>query len=135
MDKKQSKVVYYAVWLIVAAALVYLGHLVFRHYQQQAYMTFRKDGLIWAYCVVPLLYGVHVALLEGLPKKFRMYWPLFILVFVPSFLMLIYPLSGRFIPHNMEIYQIATMHGGNVVFGMISGIALFKAVTSRETGE
>ncbi|GAE06802.1 hypothetical protein JCM10914_2981 [Paenibacillus sp. JCM 10914] len=64
-----------------------------------------------------------------------MYWPLFILVFVPSFLMLIYPLSGRFIPHNMEIYQIATMHGGNVVFGMISGIALFKAVTSRETGE
>ncbi|GAE05199.1 hypothetical protein [Paenibacillus sp. JCM 10914] len=90
MESTNSKLLYYFIWTLAAGVLLYFGESVLQHYMEKSYKTFEISGTIWVSVIVPFIYGLHMALLDGLPRAFRPNWPLFILVFLPSFLLLMY---------------------------------------------
>ncbi|WP_340008279.1 hypothetical protein MHH52_09920 [Paenibacillus sp. FSL K6-0276] len=131
MKMQNSKLLYYLVWIIVGALLLHYGNSLISHYTEEAKKNYQLESTVWMMAIVPFFYGMYLALLEGLPKAFVVNWPLLFIVFLPSFLLLIYPiLMMYFNLSNIVIYKFATLHDG-IVFGLVSGIALVKSLTSK----
>ncbi|MEK3963806.1 hypothetical protein BSK49_27075 [Paenibacillus odorifer] len=131
MKMRNSKILYYLVWIIVGALLLHYGNSLISHYTEEAQKNYQLENTVWITAIVPFVYGIYLALLEGLPKAFVVNWLLLFIVFLPSFLLLMYPtLVMYFNISNMEIFKFATIHDG-IVFGLVSGMALVKSLTTN----
>ena len=133
MKPQKSKVVYYLVWLIIGGLLIYFGNSISSYYSEEAKKTFQIESTVWILAIVPLIYGLHLAFLEGLPKSFKLNWPLLVLVFLPCFLSLIYPILVMYINSlaNVTIYKLATLPQASAVFGIVSGLTLIRSITTN----
>jgi hypothetical protein len=133
MKRKNSKLLYYLVWIIVGGILLHYGNSLINYYTIESRKNFQLEGTIWIHAIVPFIYGLYLALLEGLPKAFKLNLPLLLVVFLPSFFLQIYLILVLYFDiTNIEIYKFATLHDG-AVFGIVSGIALVKSLTTLKT--
>lgn len=131
MKMWNSKFLYYLVWIIVGALLLHYGNSLISHYAEEAQKTYQLESTVWIMAIVPFIYGMYLALLEGIPKAFVVNLRLLFIVFLPSFLLLIYPILVMYFNiSNIRIYKFTTLHDG-VVFGLVSGMALVKSLTTN----
>lgn len=123
---------YYAGWVIVAFILLYFGDILIDYYKDNTSRTYDLSGTVWIGTIVPFIYGIHLGFLDGLPKKIKINVPLFLFVFLPSFILLVYPVTTLYVDIVSErLSTFATIHYSNVVYGIVSGMTLIKSITKR----
>lgn len=136
MKLKYSKFIYYLVWMVIGWLLFHYGNVIMAYYTREAQRTFEMDSLLWVSALVPLIYGFHLALLEGLPRTFKVNLPLLLLVFLPCFLLLIYPASVMYFRiDNVKIPMYITTREGLTLLGIVSGFTLIRSLTTSHKNE
>ncbi|WP_211750046.1 hypothetical protein [Paenibacillus sp. Marseille-Q4541] len=134
MKINNKRLLFYLIWIIVGAVLLHYGNSLIDYYTDQAQKSYQLEGVIWIFAIMPFIYGLYLALLEGLPRALKLNWPLLLIVFVPSFLLLIYPILAMYFEiENIEIFKIVSTHQGSTIFGIVSGLTLIKSLTTIKT--
>lgn len=131
MKLKYSKIIYYLAWMIVGWILLHYGNVIMAYYTKEAQRRFDIDAVLWVSALVPFIYGLHLSLLEGFPKSFKVKWPLLLLVFLPCFLLFIYPILVMYFRiDNVTLYVFATTRQGSMLLGIVSGFTLLRSLTT-----
>lgn len=124
---------YYLLWTAGALVLIYYGHK-FTVMMDQKTGTFYdlKYSLIGD-IVYAFAFGLYMSLLNGLPSRRVFNRPLFFSVFLPSLLLLIYPLFTVYVK-QIHIWRYHELIGGPQLFffGLVSGLALMKSLFSSK---
>jgi len=133
MKLKYSKFIYYLVWMVIGWLLLRYGNVIMEYYTKEAQRRFDIDAILWVSALVPFTYGLHLSLLEGFPKAFKVKWPLLLLVFLPCFLLFIYPILVMYFRiENVKLYIFATTRQGSMLLGIVSGFTLIRSLTTTQ---
>ncbi|MBP2000937.1 CHASE3 domain sensor protein [Paenibacillus shirakamiensis] len=126
--RKSQGYAYYLLWMIGAILLVYYGN---QYLNEVANHTGRNQQtkVLGTLALYSLFCGIYVSLIYGFPGRSKFNKPIFISIFIPSFVLLVYSLVSAYmklpaIPHYAEI----TGRHGQFFFGVICGIALVKSL-------
>lgn len=128
-DMNNSKgVFYYIVWMIGVCLIVYYSGRFFAMMESQRAFLHNTGNLLIANIIYGLVFGVYLSLLNGWPVRRKMNKPLFFSVFLPCFLILIYPIASSYI----KIIAIAeyfhlVQDREFFFFGLMSGLTLMKS--------
>lgn len=120
---------YYLGWILIAFVLFHYGNQLMRYVESNSssYMN-----VVWVWTIIPFVYGLHLGLLGGLPQQLKLNVPMFLFVFLPSFLILIYPVLAitfeipfiRLLSYVSDRYLI-------LLVGIISGFSLIRSLFTR----
>ncbi|MNO27068.1 hypothetical protein D3C76_169350 [compost metagenome] len=119
---------YYFVWMIGALVLMYYGNQftdMMNHKTQTLYKI--EYGLIGK-IVYGLAFGLYLSFLNGFPNRRKFHRPLFAFVFVPSFLLLIYPIITIYVKQIYIVGYFEIVRDPQFFFfGMLSALSLMKS--------
>jgi len=117
---------YYLLWTIGMLIFVYYGN---RFVTMMESKKGEFDYSLLGNIIYALLFGVYLSLLNGLPNRRKFYRPLFFFVFLPSLILMIYPVLNSFfeMPYY-DLYLNVARHEGHFFFGMLSGLTLMKSL-------
>lgn len=120
---------YYLLWTIGALVLVYYGNRfvsMMEHKTQEFYEI--SYGLL-GNILYGLVLGAYVSLLGGLPNRRAFIRPLFFFVFIPSLILMLYPVLSLYL--NMPYYSLymdVTSQKGYFYFSLLCGLSLMKSL-------
>lgn len=117
---------YYIIWFIIAVLLVHYGNQIVRNVDNFSSNYF---NVVWVSALIPFVYGLHLGLLRGLPRKFKLNLPMLLFVFVPSFFILCYPMLAISLEIQL-IKMLAYVSDRTVILlsGIISGASFIKSL-------
>lgn len=122
---------YYFVWMVGALVLVYYGHQFIEMMDSKKQTLYKIDYSLIGDIVYAFVFGLYLSLLNGFPHRRKFHRPLFVFVFVPSFLLLIYPIFSIFIKQIYIVSYYELVGGPQLFFfGLLSGLALIKSLFS-----
>ncbi|WP_055108326.1 hypothetical protein [Paenibacillus ihumii] len=119
---------YYIVWMIGAFLLVYYSSSFFAMMEHQRTILYKTDNMLLANMLYSFVFGLYLSLLNGWPSRRKMNKPLFFCVFLPCFLVWIYPIASTYI----KIIAIAeyfhlVQKREFFFFGLMSGLTLIRS--------
>lgn len=124
--RKKNSYLYYIIWLIIATLLLHFGNEIVRRIEAASSSYFT---VVWVSALIPFIYGLHLALLEGLPRRFEMNLPMLLFVFLPSFFILCYPIFAiAFEIHLIQFLAYVSDRTLILLSGIISGASLIKSL-------
>ncbi|GIP56395.1 hypothetical protein QNH46_11605 [Paenibacillus woosongensis] len=119
---------YYIAWMIGACLLVYYSGSFFAMMDQQRTILYKTDNMLLANMIYAFAFGLYLSLLNGWPARRKMIKPLFFGVFLPCFLILIYPIASSYIKIiAMAEYYHLVREREFFFFGLMSGLTLMKS--------
>lgn len=127
--KNSKGYIYYFFWIVGVLLLIYYGHE-FKSMMEHKSGTFYKvDYSLLGQIIYALVFGFYLSLLNGLPHRRKFHRPLFLFVFVPSFLFLIYPVIVIYVDMiRVTRYFELVGHPEMFFFGLLSGLTLMKSL-------
>jgi len=119
---------YYIAWLVGVCLLVYYSGSFFAMMEQQRTILYKADNMLLANMIYAFVFGLYLSLLNGWPARRKMNKPLFFGVFLPCFLIWVYPIASSYI----KIIAIAeyfhlVREREFFFFGLMSGLTLMKS--------
>ncbi|USB31926.1 hypothetical protein [Paenibacillus sp. YPG26] len=126
---KRKGYLYYVIWMIGALLLLYYGNQYLNDVVRQGEVDFNMKRGVWVSVAYAFVLGIYLSALLGLPGRTHFNKPMFIAVFLPSFILLVYVLLSSYtklpaIPYYNEI----TSRNGHFFLGVISGLSLIKSL-------
>lgn len=126
---KRKGYMYYIIWTIGAILLLYYGNQYLDETAKKAIMDFSMKRSLWVGALFALIMGVYLSALFGLPGKSYFNKPMFLAVFLPSFVLLIYILAAYYFkltlfPRYLDVID----RNGHFYLGVISGVSLIKSL-------
>ncbi|RUT29892.1 hypothetical protein EJP77_13850 [Paenibacillus zeisoli] len=126
---KRKGYMYYIIWIIGALLLLYYGNHYLGEVAHQSEVDFNIKRVVWVSAAFALILGIYLSALFGLPGRSNFNKPMFIAVFLPSFILLIYVLLSSYtkmpeIPYYADIIG----RNGHFFLGVISGLSLIKSL-------
>lgn len=126
---KRKGYMYYIIWIIGALLLLYYGNHYLTDVARQSEVDFNIKRVVWVSAAYAFVLGVYLSALLGLPGRSNFNKPMFIAVFLPSFILLIYVLLSSYtkLP-SIPYYDDITSRNGHFYLGVISGLSLIKSL-------
>jgi hypothetical protein len=127
--KKSKGYFYYLLWIIGALLVVYYGNQYVGIMVQKKGEFLKIDYSLLGNIIYSLVFGIYLSLLNGLPHRRKFHRPLFFFVFLPSLILMIYPVLNNFVkmPYY-DLYTDVARHEGHFFFGMLCGLTLMKSL-------
>jgi hypothetical protein len=120
---------YYFVWIAGMLLLAYYGN------QFMDMMANKRGGLgkldykLLGQIGYALVFGIYLSLLNGIPNRRKFHRPFFFFIFLPSFILLIYPVINTYVklPYG-SLFADVTKWNGYFYFGLLSGLSFMKSL-------
>lgn len=121
---------YYFLWIVGALLLVCYGNRFLDILAQNKDSLGKVDYTLIGKIVYAFVFGIYLSLLNGIPNRRKFHRPLFFFVFLPSILLLIYPIISLYV--TLPYYTLYNEHvakwSGYFFFGLLSGLAFMKSL-------
>ncbi|MNW40370.1 hypothetical protein D3C74_174830 [compost metagenome] len=126
---KSKGYVYYLLWILGALILLYYGNMFLTMMLQKKDELFKVEYSLLGNILYAFVIGIYLSLLNGLPNRRKFFRPLFFFVFLPSFILMIYPVIALYseLPYYL-IYLKLTHHEGFFFFSMLCGLTFMKSL-------
>lgn len=123
---------YYIFWIIGAILLIYYGNQFLDSVQRNGGALHKINYMILAKIAYGLVLGGYLALFDGWPKRRKFHKPMFLIVFIPSILVILYPIINIYVelPYH-TLYEQATKWDGQFWFGLLAGSSLIKSLFGK----
>lgn len=120
---------YYFVWMLGALLLLYYGGKFLGMMEQKTQTFYRIDYTLIGEIVYAFVFGLYLSCLNGVPNRRKFHRPLLAFVFIPSFLLVIYPIITIYVKqiYIVGYYQLI-QEPQLFFFGMLSGLSLIKSM-------
>lgn len=119
---------YYFVWMLGALVLMYYGKQFTDMMNHKTQTFYQMEYSLIGKIVYGLAFGVYLSFLNGFPNRRKFHRPLFAFVFVPSFLLLIYPIITIYVKRIYIVGYFEIVHDPQLFFfGMLSALSLMKS--------
>ncbi|AZS15951.1 hypothetical protein [Paenibacillus lutimineralis] len=120
---------YYLLWTIGMLIVVYYGNQFVGMMESKKGEFLRIDYSLLGNIIYALVFGIYLSLLNGLPSRRKFYRPLFFFVFLPSLILMIYPVLNIFfkMPYYALYLDVARQEG-HFFFGILCGLTLMKSL-------
>ncbi|MNJ49747.1 hypothetical protein D3C77_449950 [compost metagenome] len=120
---------HYILWTVGVCLLVYYSKHFFVMMDHKSTILYKMDNMLIANIVYAFVFGLYLSLLNGLPARRKMNKPLFFCVFLPCFLILIYPIAATYIKqiYTAEYFSLIKEREF-FFFGLMSGLTLIKSL-------
>ncbi|MFP4977445.1 hypothetical protein ACE6ED_18720 [Paenibacillus sp. CN-4] len=129
-----KSVLYTLIWAGIACLLVWAGTEWINDTQEQAASTYDMTAYLWASTLVPIVYGLHLGLLDP-PRAVKINAAVLVLVFLPSFIITVYPLSTLYVQFEglNWLFQLSQQMNRAMLmfFGIVCGLSLVKSLTAQ----
>ncbi|MCM3698987.1 hypothetical protein [Paenibacillus macerans] len=124
---------YYLVWIVGAIVLVYYGQQFTHMMDQKTGTLYKMDYSLLGDIVYSFVFGLYLSFLSGWPRRKSLHRPLFFFVFLPSLILLLYPLITIYI-NQIRITGYQQWVGQVQLFfiGLLSGYSLMKSLFSSK---
>ena len=123
---------YYIFWLIGAILFIYYGNQFLDHVQRNGGALHKINYMLLAKIAYGLVLGAYLALFDGWPNRRKFHKPLFLIVFIPSMLLVLYPIINIYVEMPYQaLYQQAAKWDGQFWFGLLAGTALMKSLFGK----
>lgn len=121
---------YYFLWIVGALLLVYYGNQFMDMMARKNDSLGKVDYTLIGHIVYAFVFGVYLSLLNGVPNRRKFHRPLFFFVFLPCFLLLIYPVISQYV--TLPYYSLYNEHmakwSGYFFFGLLTGLSFMKSL-------
>ncbi|WP_068618956.1 hypothetical protein [Paenibacillus tuaregi] len=126
---KRKGYLYYLIWTIGAILLLYYGNQYLDEIARKGQVDFNIKRSLWAGTLFALILGIYLSGLFGLPGRASFNKPMFLAVFLPSFVLLVYVVAAFYfkLPLYPKYLKLIDQHG-HFYLGVISGISLIKSL-------
>lgn len=119
---------YYFIWMLGALVLMYYGHQFTDMMNHKSQTLGKIDYGLIGKIVYGLAFGLYLSFLNGFPNRRKFHRPLFTFVFVPSFLLLIYPIITIYVKQIYIVGYFEIVRDPQLFFfGMLSALSLIKS--------
>ncbi len=119
---------YYFIWMLGALVLMYYGHQFIDMMNNKTQTLGKIDYGLIGKIVYGLAFGLYLSFLNGFPNRRKFHRPLFAFVFVPSFLLLIYPIITIYVKQIYIVGYFQIVRDPQLFFfGMLSALSLIKS--------
>ncbi|AWB44455.1 hypothetical protein DCC85_09600 [Paenibacillus sp. CAA11] len=119
---------YFLLWIAGAILLLYYGNDWMDSVNANSSKN-KTDYIRMAGILYPVVLGAYVSLLIGIPNKWRPHKPLLLAVFLPAFLLFVYPTVGQYIKlPELPLYTDVFKYQGRFLFGVVSGMSLLQGL-------
>ncbi|MEF2966023.1 hypothetical protein V3851_09285 [Paenibacillus sp. M1] len=120
---------YYLLWILGALVLVYYGNRFVGAMEQNPEKVLKISYGMLGNLLYGLVLGAYVSLLGGLPNRRKFQRPLFFFVFLPSLILMLYPVLNLYL--NMPYYSLyknIAAQEGHFFFTLLCGLSLMKSL-------
>lgn len=120
---------YFLLWMIGALLLAYYGNRFVSTMEHKTQEVFETSYSMLGNMLYGLVLGAYVSLLGGLPNRRAFFRPLFFFVFLPSLILMLYPVLSLYL--NMPYYSLymdVTAHEGYFYFSLLCGWSLMNSL-------
>lgn len=120
---------YYFVWMLGALLLLYYGSKFTGMMESKTKTFYQMEYTLIGEIVYALVFGLYLSCLNGLPNRRKFNRPLLTFVFIPSFLLVIYPIITIYVKQIYIVGYYQLIQEPQFFFlGMLSGYSLVKSV-------
>lgn len=120
---------YFILWIAGAVLLLYYGNSWMDSIAAKARASNKQDELLLAGALYPVVLGAYASLLFGIPGRFKAHKPILLGLFLPCFLLFIYPVVGHYVKlPELPFYADVMKYQGRFLFGIISGMSLMHGL-------
>ncbi|MEC2344774.1 hypothetical protein P9H28_11845 [Paenibacillus barengoltzii] len=119
---------YYFIWMLGALVLMYYGHQFTDMMNHKTQTLGKIDYGLIGKIAYGLAFGLYLSFLNGFPNRRKFHRPLFAFVFVPSFLLLIYPIITMYVKQIYIVDYFEIVRDPQMFFfGMLTALSLIKS--------
>ncbi|WP_410769106.1 hypothetical protein [Fontibacillus sp. BL9] len=120
---------YYLLWILGALVLVYYGNRFVAMMEQNPERLLKIGYGMLGNILYGLVLGAYASLLGGLPNRKKFYRPLFFFVFIPSLILMLYPVLSLYLnlPYY-SLYKDVAANEGHFYFSLLCGLSLMKSL-------
>lgn len=126
---KSKGYLYYLIWMIGALLLVYYGNRLVSMMEQNPDSVLRVSYSLIGNILYGLALGAYLSMLGGLPNRRTFQRPLFFFGFLPTLLLVIYPILSIYfkMPYGSLYYQL-TAQDGYFYITALCGLTMMKSL-------
>ncbi|MNO40803.1 hypothetical protein D3C76_309610 [compost metagenome] len=127
---KSKGYLYYLLWMIGALLLLYYGNKFLTFMDSKVNEFYKMEYSLIGNIAYAFVIGIYLSLLNGLPGRRKFFRPLFFFVFIPSFILMIYPILGIYfeVPNFSQYLDLVILHEGYFFFTMLCGLSFMKSL-------
>ncbi|MNJ42366.1 hypothetical protein D3C77_373340 [compost metagenome] len=115
--------------MLGAFLLIYYGNQFLDHVQRTGGTLHKINYILLAKVAYGLVLGGYLAIFDGWPSRRKFHKPIFLVVFLPSLLLLLYPIINIYIEMPYASwYQQTAKWNGQFWFGVLAGLSLLKGL-------
>lgn len=126
---KSKGYMYYLLWMIGALLLVYYGNRFVSMMEHSSDNVLKISYALLGNILYGLVLGAYLSMLGGLPNRRKFQRPLFFFVFLPSLVLILYPIFNLYI--NMPygaLYAAETAQEGYFYLTALCGLTFMKSL-------
>lgn len=126
---KSKGYLYYLIWMVGALLLVYYGNRFVSIMEQSSDSVLKVSYGLLGNVVYGLALGAYLSMLGGLPNRRAFQRPLFFFVFLPTLLLVIYPILSIYfnMPYG-SLYIQLTMQEGYFYITALCGLSMMRSL-------
>lgn len=126
---KSKGYLYYLIWIIGALLLVYYGNRFVSMMEQNSDSVLKVSYSLIGNILYGLALGAYLSMLGGLPNRRSFQRPLFFFVFLPTLLLVIYPILSIYfkMPYGSLYIQLTAQEGYFFITGLC-GLTMMKSL-------
>lgn len=120
---------FYILWLIGALLLLYYGNRYIDEWVRKVAVMHQPQYRLAASILYSFILGMYLSVLDGFPTRKKFHKPLFMGLFLPSFILLIYAiLPYYFKVPEFKVYSGLISGPGLFYLGVLSGVAFIRGL-------